>query len=167
MQRRGTFGTGRLGMSEVHIDGMIDVVEALNRAVLEIEGYSRKGLIRSVKFLQREMFDGEGPIVPRDTGNLRASFHTHNVHEGTSFGIEYGFYANYALWVHEMADADFTSPKTRYHNGIKRTYTPDPRSGPFFMRAAIDKNFDTILSIIHDSIVNKTNESPIEDNPTP
>ena len=76
------------------------------------------------------------PLIPLDTGNLRASWFTTTFRKFKNLGLILGFNANYAVFVHEMVDKG---------KGInwKR-----PGSGPKFFEAALNRNHKQILQII-------------------
>lgn len=62
-------------MAKVKLKGMENVMRNLQKEITKIEGLSMKGLIRSVIIIRRDM-DKTAPLIPVDTGNLRASFFT-------------------------------------------------------------------------------------------
>lgn len=137
----------------VSISGFDEIIKNLNAEILAMTNGGREGLLDVAKFIRREM-ETTPPLVPFDLGNLDGSWETHQITEGKKHGILMGFSANYALWVHEMVDADFTSPRLRYGPGIgkKRWYIPRPGAGPKFLEKAISRNHDTILQIIADKM---------------
>lgn len=145
------------GIRASNIRGFEKVIANLNREILAIIEGSRGGMIRAAKFIRRDM-EVTYPVIPRDTGNLRGSWQVHSVYEGKlghrKYGIRMGFGANYALWVHEMVDADFTSPRWRTDKKTKLRYwyTPIPNAGPKFFEEALNRNHDTILQLIADGI---------------
>lgn len=151
---------------KVKISGLPEVIKNLNKEIENIEGLSMKGLIRAVIIIRRDM-DKTSPLIPIDTGNLRASWftvtgrnffmddlpeikgpsfsgeeaetlskdHQEMINEaqtmaGKKLVVIFGFSANYALWVHEMDDANF-----------KR-----PGSGSKFLESSILRNRDRILA---------------------
>jgi len=131
------------------IKGMDVVLANLNREILAIQGRSMVGLIEAAILIRNDM-DKTSPLIPVDTGNLRGSWFTNPIREGNKFGLLMGFGANYATFVHEMVDADFTSPRVRYGpgKGRKRIYTPRPGAGAKFFEEALKRNKGQILSII-------------------
>lgn len=60
-------------MAKVKLKGMEKVMRNLQKEIKQIEGFTMKGLIRSVIIIRRDM-DKTSPLIPVDTGNLRASF---------------------------------------------------------------------------------------------
>lgn len=62
-------------MTKVKLKGMEMVMKNLHKEIEKIEGFTMKGLIRSVIIIRRDM-DKISPLVPVDTGNLRASWFT-------------------------------------------------------------------------------------------
>lgn len=62
-------------MAKVKLKGMETVMKNLHKDIEKIEGFTMKGLIRSVIIIRRDM-DKTAPLIPIDTGNLRASFFT-------------------------------------------------------------------------------------------
>jgi len=62
-------------MAKVKLHGFDKVMRNLNKELAGIENRSLKGLIRATILIRRDM-DQTSPIIPLDTGNLRASFYT-------------------------------------------------------------------------------------------
>jgi hypothetical protein len=144
---------GKGGISSSNIKGFDTLIKNLNKEILQITLGSRDGLLHAAKHIRRQM-DITPPLIPIDTGNLINSWQVNNITEGgvgsRKFGLMIGFSANYALWVHEMVDADFTSPRMRKdkRTGKMRLYTPREGAGAHFLSAALDREHDTILQII-------------------
>jgi hypothetical protein len=129
--------------------GIDKVMSNLRHELKKIEGRSVRGISEAMGMLERDMDDND-PKVPIDTGNLRGSWFANVVKQadGTPAGIM-GFSANYAIFVHENVDADFTSPRWRYRKGEKRKwYTPREGSGAKFFEKALYRNKARILEII-------------------
>lgn len=124
--------------------GFDEVLRNLSREIQNIQGRSAEGLVRAAEWLRFDM-DHVSPKIPVDTNNLRGSWFTETFHQGKDLGVVLGFTANYALWVHEMVDADFTSVRTRRG----KEYKPREGAGAKFMEAALNRNHDKILEIIH------------------
>jgi len=116
------------------IKGMDIVMSNLNRELLAIKGRSMKGLIEASILIRRDM-DKTPPLIPIDTGNLRASWFTTSFHKGGLSGLKIGFSANYAMWVHENIGASF-----------KR-----PGAGAKFFEASLKRNKDEIIKIIRNN----------------
>ena len=137
----------------VSISGFDQIIKNLNMEILAMTGGAKEGLLNVAKHIRREM-ETTPPLVPIDLGNLDGSWETHQITEGKKHGLLMGFSANYALWVHEMVGADFTSPRLRYGPGIgkARWYIPRPGAGAKFLESAINRNHDTILQIIADKM---------------
>lgn len=57
------------------LEGLKEVMSNLHSEIEKIEGYTMKGLIRSVIRIRRTM-DKQSPLIPIDKGNLRASWFT-------------------------------------------------------------------------------------------
>jgi hypothetical protein len=113
------------------LKGLEEVVRNLNREIKAIEGRSLKGLIRAAIIVRRDM-DATPPLVPIDTGNLRASWFVNPGHKGNNPFVTLGFSANYAVWVHELIGAKFQRPG----------------AGAKFFQAALRRNKDKIIGVI-------------------
>lgn len=64
-----------MAQAPIRLVGMEKVLRNLNREISKIEGRTLKGLIRSAILIRRDM-EATPPLIPVDTGNLRASFYT-------------------------------------------------------------------------------------------
>jgi len=139
------------------IHGIETVMKGLNGKLVEFQISGVQGMRNAAGFLRGEM-ERTSPRVPVDTGNLRASWFiesTRQVSQGKNrVGVKFGFNANYAIYVHEMVDADFTSPRIRYGpgKGKKRKYTPRQGAGAKFLESALKRNVYKILLIIRDKM---------------
>jgi hypothetical protein len=133
------------------INGFDQVIKNLHAEIIAIEGFSRKGLILAAKHIQRDC-EKTAPTTPIDLGNLRSSWQTHFVNSGfvgsRMYGLRMGYAANYALWVHEMIDADFKTSKRRY-NPKRMSHTKDKNTGAKWFEKSINRNHEEILTIIH------------------
>ncbi len=163
------------------IKGMDVVMANLNREIMKIKIGSYAGMLEAAILIRRDM-EKTSPLIPIDTGNLRASWFTV---AGLSFGTgsrggttspkfkgddagelamdhtkavaEYkaqataltnkglltvfmGFSANYAVFVHEMVDAQFSG------RGGKKPGRPG--SGAKFLEASLNRNAPAILKLI-------------------
>jgi hypothetical protein len=136
-----------MARTEFKITGFDKVKSNLNKEIQGIKGRSMRGLIESSIIIRRSM-ETTPPKIPIDLGNLRASWFTTRIRTIKGIGLIMGFSANYAIYVHENVDADFTSPRTRYSKGKKRTYTPRAGAGPKFLQAALFNNVPLILQTI-------------------
>ncbi len=111
------------------------VMTNLNAAILKIEAGSMKGLIESAIIIRRDM-EKTPPLIPVDTGNLRASWFTSPIKVTGMPGLLIGFNANYAIFVHEMVGDE----------GKKINWNR-PGSGAKFFEAALKRNTKLILQI--------------------
>ena len=144
-----------------YMSGFDEVIKALNEEILKMGVGAYKGLIRSADWVRKDM-DESFPKIPVDTGFLRSTWKVRLLYEGVlnnnKFGIEFGFTAPYALWVHEMVGADFTSPRYRPKRGEGEfqkpagIYIPREGAGAKFLEAAILTNLDIIMSLVEDDI---------------
>jgi len=121
------------------LKGMDIVLSNLNKEIKAIEGRTMKGLIQGAIIIHTDM-EKTPPLIPIDTGNLRASWFTSTFREGRKFGLTIGFGANYALFVHEMVD-----------KGSKKINWSRPNSGPKFFEASLKRNKDLVLKEIADN----------------
>lgn len=134
------------------VKGIDKIMYKLTKQIELIEGRSAMGLIESARFVREDM-GRTPPLIPFDTGNLEGSWFVTSFKEGNSPAVIMGFSANYAAWVHEMVDADFTSTRIRYGpgKGRRREYTPRAGAGAKFLEAAIKRNVGNILEIIRNT----------------
>ena len=129
------------------IQGFGDVMANLNREINAIVGRTMGGLIDAAIIIRRAT-ENEEPKVPVDTGNLRHSWFTSSFYDGRNPGLFLGFSANYALWVHEMVGADFTSARRSRKTG--KIYLPRQGAGAKFLETKINNHHDDILKAIRD-----------------
>jgi len=120
------------GISGASIRGFEQVIANFNKEVIALKDRNAKGLQKMAKFIRRDM-DNTIPLIPVDLGNLRDSWQQHSITVNGERGIEMGFYASYALWVHEMMGA---------------VHWSKAGSGPKFFEQAIMRNWDVLLQII-------------------
>ena len=124
------------GISSVSIQGFDNIIKNLNLEIMAIEGGTKRGLIEVAKFIRRDM-EVTQPYIPFDKGDLSRNYQINPLPKLVSnVGIEFGFYQNYALWVHEM------------YGAVKWS---KPGSGPGFFQAALNRNHDNILQIVADN----------------
>jgi hypothetical protein len=102
--------------------GLDKVMRNLNKEIKGIEKRSQVGILKAGFFIEGEATKN----APLFTGNLRGSAYTRSVPEG---GVEVGFEAEYALWVHEI-EKDYGNGEWKY------------------LQRAIDENESIILDII-------------------
>lgn len=143
------------------ITGVEDMMKNLNQKLVEYQVSGVRGMRNAAGFIRGDM-ERTSPRIPVDTGNLRASWFiesTRQVSQGKNrVGVKFGFSANYAVYVHEMVDADFTSPRklpARTHGSHSKSagvYTPRQGAGAKFLEAAIKRNTFKVLLIIRDKM---------------
>lgn len=134
VQPASAFGNNAKSLS---VWGWDEIIKNLNFIIIEKGLASKKGLLEVAKYIRRDMAENQ-PFIPKDIGNLDASWETHQITEGKKYGLLMGFSANYALWVHEMIDP-----------GIKWS---KEGSGPKFFEKSLNRNHDTILQILADNM---------------
>lgn len=117
------------------IKGLEKVKANLQRELKKIQGQTIVGLLEAAAFIRRDM-EETPPLIPLDTGNLRASWFTIPTKVNGLPVVLIGFEANYAVFVHEMVDRGAGINWSR------------PGSGPKFFEAALFRNKDKILEII-------------------
>ena len=120
--------------------GMEKVIMNLRREIAMIKGRSMAGLIEGAMIIRRDM-DRTPPMIPLDTGNLRASWFTESFYVTGDPGLKIGFSANYATFVHEMLD----------NSGTKKINWSRPGSGPKFFQAALFRNTYQVLEAIRNN----------------
>jgi hypothetical protein len=121
---------------KVGIRGTEEVKKNLTRIMGKRRIASMKGLILAAAFIRRDM-ELVPPLIPVDTGALRASwFATPGFALGKPF-IVMGFSAPHAIFAHEI---DWTEGKR-------------PGSGPKFLQSALNRNRRKITKIIATEIM--------------
>lgn len=138
-------------MSDASIKGFNEVKNKLAKEIEAMKNKSMTGMIEAAAFIRRDM-EKTPPLIPVMTGNLRSSWFTSTFSRDRNPLLIMGFSANYALWVHEMMDADFTKPRVRWVNGKKKTYPPRKGAGPKFLEACLNRNHDQILRLIEGKV---------------
>ena len=164
----------------VHIRGMKDVMQNLDKVLKQTNDNCLKALIRC-SMLVRQGTEKESPKTPVDFGNLRASWFAvtakdtvgkqasfkgegsgsmQTEHQSTVSSAQQvlrmgkkpslimGYTANYALYVHEMINADFTTPRKRGGKLIARR----KGAGAKWFEASILRNEKQMVKIIQDEI---------------
>ena len=121
------------------VKGMDIILSNLNKEIRNIEGRTMKGLIQAAIMIRDDM-KKTPPLIPLDTGNLRASWFTTPLRKEGMIGLIIGFSANYAIFVHEMVDKDG-----------KVINWSLPGSGPKFLEASLKRNKDNVLKEIRDN----------------
>ena len=134
-----------------NIQGFDKVIRNLNSEIAKIEGRSTKGLIEAGIFVRRET-ETTPPLTPLDTGNLRSSWATSTFRTPAGPSHNIGYTANYAAYVHENVDAQFSGREPVKRKG-KKSLAPGgrPGSGAKWFQAALGRNHKKILSIIQAS----------------
>lgn len=156
-----------MAQAPIRLEGMEKVLRNLNREISKIEGRTLKGLIRSAILIRRDM-EATPPLIPRDTGNLRASFYTITTKpvegqvKSTSFKKDKGgklaqghaealqeaqgelanFGKNPAVAIGFSAYYAF-----KVHEDMMAHFK-HPGSGPKFLESALKRNEKNILDII-------------------
>jgi hypothetical protein len=125
------------------VKGFDIVLSNLNKEIRAIEGRSMIGLLKAAAMIRKDM-DHTPPLIPIDTGNLRASWFAVPLEKSAfsrSYGpvVKCGFKADYALYVHEMLNPDINWTRTN--------------SGPKFFEYAVKRNRDAVLKIIRDNVL--------------
>jgi hypothetical protein len=116
------------------LKGLDNVLKNLNREIKAIEGRSLKGMGLAVMAIRNDM-ETTPPLVPIDTGNLRASWFAEPLSLPTGPAVIFGFSANYAAYVHELLGAHFQRPG----------------AGPKFLQAHLRRTKERTLRIIADN----------------
>lgn len=140
------------------ITGIETVMKGLNGKMVEFQINGVRGMRNAAGFIRGEM-ERSAPKVPVDTGNLRASWFIESIRASKNrVGVKFGFSANYAVYVHEMVDADFTSPRKRYQRThgqrtkAKGVYRPRAGAGAKFLESHLKRNVYKILLIMRDKM---------------
>ena len=109
------------------ISGIDTVLSNLNRRIVDINGRGRQGL-QTAGFM---VLGTSRELTPVDTGNLRAGSYTQPVESSGNPGVEIGYTAGYAVFVHE---------RTELHH--------EPPTQAKFLETALKQNEKRILEII-------------------
>lgn len=115
------------------LKGVDEVIRNLNKQLLKKKAMSLKGMILAAAFIRKDM-EKTPPLIPVDTGNLRASWFTTPGYIAGRPIVKMGFTANYALLVHEAVGKNIKWGR--------------PGSGPKFFESSLKRNKATILRII-------------------
>ena len=124
------------------IKGFDKVLSNLNKEINGMKLRSARGLMESAAFIRRDM-EKTPPLIPLDTGNLRASWFITRFRMLKGIGLIMGFSANYALVVHERMEGAPWGDTVVGDVAWKR-----PGSGPKFFEAALKRNHKEILNIL-------------------
>ena len=155
------------------LQGVKDVMANINKALEQYQEKSLKGMILAAIHVRRSM-EKTAPKIPVDKGNLRASFfittskgggdhapgikpegkhaaeHQVTVNraqaiiQGKQPVVAMGFSANYAVYVHENLQADFTRP-IKIGGKLKKRRAG---AGPRFFQAALEREQNEIIRIL-------------------
>lgn len=143
-----------------HIEGIDRVVKGLNDKLREYKIGGTRGLMEAVKFIHYQI-EHVPPMVPVDTGNLRNSWEVKRIQVSGKPVIQFGYSANYAVYVHEMVDADFVSPrmmpyrKRGKYEKSKGMYHPRKGAGAKYLESHIKNNVFKILLMIREQMTSK------------
>lgn len=137
-----------------NIKGMPNILRNYNKRIKKMENNSLKGLIRAAIIIRRDM-DKTPPLIPIDSGNLRASWFVDPRHTYKGPSVRLGFTVAYAWYVHEMVGANFAGSPERITRTKKgrvtaktKKYFRRPNAGAKFFEAALKRNRKKILSVI-------------------
>lgn len=165
---------------KIGIKGADIVMNNLNREIQNIKGASMKGLILSAILIRRDMEDTP-PLIPVDTGNLRASWFTATSTgegeegNGASFQgkkaeemqLNHGAVTKVASGIAQASDypllvmgfsanyATFVHEMVDFGRGegnIVGINWKRPDSGPKFFESALKRNKDKILETIKKNV---------------
>lgn len=147
-------------MAVAKIVGLDNVLKNLNKEIMKIENRTLGGLIKAAAYIRKDM-DRQVPVIPVDTGNLRASWYVKPYRMKSNLPVvQIGFSASYAWFVHEMIGANFAGEMSKVKWSVK-TGRPTEKSkkfyrragaGPKFLEAALKRNVAIILGIIRDNV---------------
>ena len=84
----------------VAISGIDKVLGNLNRQIIVIQGKGRQGLKTAGLLVEGE----SKAMTPVETGNLRAGAYTQDIGDLGNPGVEIGYTAAYAVFVHERTE---------------------------------------------------------------
>lgn len=115
----------------VKITGMSTVRRNLTRVMGKKRNAGMKGLIMAAAYIRQDM-EMTPPLIPVDTGALRASWFVKPERIGGRAIVTMGFSAPHAIFAHEM---DWKEGKR-------------PGSGPKFLQSALNRNRRRVTRII-------------------
>jgi hypothetical protein len=143
----------------IGLSGIAKVTKNIRRELSKIKNYGEAGLIEAAIVIRRDM-DITPPVIPVDTGNLRASWFITSSSGVVQAGrgdtgaissaasrsrssrkplVIMGFSASYSVFVHEA----------NYKQGKR------PGSGPKFFEASLKRNAPLVVQLIKRSIKGK------------
>jgi hypothetical protein len=146
--------------------GMKEVLMSLNKEIAKIEGRTLKGLIRSAIVIRRDM-EKTSPVIPVDTGNLRASWFV-VTSKGDKQNVDPSFKddkgkmaAQHTRVINDVLSQLLGSKYPALSMGFTANYATEvhedmtkkrkrPGSGPKFLESALIRNRNTILKLIRE-----------------
>ena len=152
----------------MEIRGMKEVISNLNKELDLIDNKTLRGLIRSAIIIRRDM-EKTPPLIPVDTGNLRASFFTvtkkgsvssPNFRSTKDKKVNVGeMSANHSKAISEASSQVNTTKEPTLVLGFSAKYatkvhedTESHRkkegSGPFFLSQALQRNRKRIIDLV-------------------
>lgn len=154
---------------QVVFKGLDKVLGNLNKEIKKIDGRTLKGLIRAAIIIRRDM-ETTPPLIPVDTGNLRASYFTITTKGTGAEGMGASFKGENAgkmAQEHSQVISEgrnalqgivygpavmigFTAYYAFKVHEDMMSHFKRPGSGPKFLESAIERNKDKILSIIRE-----------------
>lgn len=159
-----------MGLTTFRIDGIDNVINKINEKMKTIEGnISTKGFIR-VAIAIRQSMEKNTPYIPRDTGNLRASWftaiksNTSTKMEGIGYnagikGVQQKDKQTQAAVVANSRAVVMASNKPLMVFGFAANYAAPvhemtgvnwkvPGSGPYFFQRALEREKENIITIL-------------------
>jgi hypothetical protein len=141
--------------SNTGIEGLDEVLQRLDEAIAEIEGRTAAGMLEALIDLRADM-EVTPPVIPLDTGNLRASWFLEPIEMDKLIAVVFGFHADYAAYVHEMIDGggrgkNMDWEKELNRKGDGKINWSKEGSGPKFLEEALKRNIDKMLKTIADN----------------
>ena len=120
-----------------NLRGLDKVLGNLNQKIKEAENRTYTGLFNAASVIRKSMDQNE-PMIPVDTGNLRASWTMSKLPEDFNQGpgLRIGFTASYAFWVHEAVGHNFQRPG----------------AGAKFFAAALEREREAVLKEIREAV---------------
>jgi len=124
------------------LKGIETVTAGLNKELGQLTIRGVNGMRRAVILIRGSM-ETTPPLIPLDTGNLRASWFQEFINNAATgqVGVVFGFNANYAVYVHEMMDDTYVA------SGEEINWSR-PGSGPKFLEASVKRNSKEIVRLI-------------------
>lgn len=122
------------------IEGIENVTRNINAVLMEMKGKSAAGLTAAANYILTDADSRTPPLVPEDTGELRASKFATPLQKPVTKEpyVVFGYSQNYAAAVHEM----LFSPTGKPINWSR------PGSGPRWFEASIKRNAPVVIQIV-------------------